>query len=183
MSSSLNKILVIDLEATCDEPRPAPFDLEIIEIGICVLDTRSLEIVDKESILVNPTTSWVTPFCTQLTGITPESLNDAKSFAKAVKYLQETYGTKNKVWASWGDYDRTMFEAQCKRENVEYPFGVGHINIKTIFSLFGGMPKGIGVKAAVEQLGLTWEGRQHSGLDDSVNTANIFKEIIKRHPK
>lgn len=184
MAASLDKILVIDLEGTCDEPKPT-FDLEIIEIGLVIVDPKSFKIVDKTSTLVRPTTSYVTPFCTNLTGITKEDLtaaNGARSFPEAINWLKK-FGTKNKVWASWGDYDRTMFEKQCRREGVEYPFGPGHINLKTLFGLFEGLDRGIGVKEAAEYFHLEWYGRHHRGLDDAINIANVFLEMLKKHDK
>jgi len=185
MAASLDKILVIDLEGTCDEPKPAPFELEIIEIGLVIVDPRNRKILDKVQSFVRPSQSWVTPFCTQLTGITKDDLtvgNGARSFPEAINWLKK-FGTKNKVWASWGDYDRTMFERQCKREGVEYPFGPSHINIKTLFGLFEGLDRGIGTKEAVEYYNLEWYGSHHRGMDDAVNIANVFLEMLRRHDK
>ena len=68
-----NKIIIIDLEATCWEGIPPKGEVsEIIEIGICLLDTLTGEITDNRGILVKPTHSKISPFCTQLTTITPE---------------------------------------------------------------------------------------------------------------
>ena len=68
-----NKIIIIDLEATCWEGIPPQGEVsEIIEIGICLLDTLTGEISDNRGILVKPTHSKISPFCTQLTTITPE---------------------------------------------------------------------------------------------------------------
>ena len=184
MAASLDKILVIDLEGTCDEPKPPPFDPEIIEIGVVIVDLRSRKILDKAQTFVRPTKSWVTPFCTQLTGITKEDLTgaNARSFPEAINWLKK-FGTKNKVWASWGDYDRTMFERQCVWEGVQYPFGPGHVNIKTLFGLFEGLNRGIGTKEAVEYYNLEWQGQHHRGMDDAWNIANVFLEMLSRHDK
>ena len=68
-----NKIIIIDLEATCWEGIPPQGEVsEIIEIGICLLDTLTGEISNNRGILVKPTHSKISPFCTQLTTITPE---------------------------------------------------------------------------------------------------------------
>lgn len=181
MSSTLDKILVIDLEATCDEPRPS-WDGEIIEIGLAVLDCNSLKVESTHSTFVIPTTTKVTPFCTNLTTITPEMVtkaNGARTFAEAIKWLEQ-FNPKNRVWASWGDYDRKQFEKQCKNERIAYPFGPNHINVKTLFALFRGMKRGIGTKEAVEMAGLTWKGTHHRGIDDAENIANLFGHAIQR---
>ncbi|MFE3957310.1 hypothetical protein ACFXPS_24380 [Nocardia sp. NPDC059091] len=52
---------VVDVEATCWEgPNPPGQPNEIIEIGLCVLDTVTREWVSKHSILVRPERSTVT---------------------------------------------------------------------------------------------------------------------------
>ena len=46
-----NKIIIIDLEATCWEGIPPKGEVsEIIEIGICLLDTLTGEISDNRGI-------------------------------------------------------------------------------------------------------------------------------------
>lgn len=182
MAANLDRLLVIDLEGTCDEPKPK-FDHEIIEIGLAIVNPKAGTIVSKEQTFVVPTTSWVTPFCTKLTTIKPEDVtrtNGARSFKEACAWL-EKHGSKNRVWASWGDYDRTMFERQCKREGVAYPFGPSHINIKTLFALFEGLDRGIGTKEAVEYMKLQWYGTHHRGIDDAINIANILLELVKKY--
>lgn len=184
-SLTLEKVLVVDLEATCDEPKPPGFQSEIIEIGVSVLDMRKGEIIDKGSTFITPVKSVITPFCTKLTTITQADVsraNGARNFAEAVVWLKK-FGPKNKVWASWGDYDRTMFKSQCDISGVEYPFGPGHINVKTLMALFEGMNRGIGAKEAVEYYGLTWEGTHHRGIDDAVNIGRVLLELVKRYNK
>ena len=53
------------------------------------------------------------------------------------------------------------------------------INIKTYFSSIVGK-KGHGMKYMLEELGLTLDGRHHSGIDDSKNIAKILKELARR---
>lgn len=175
-----NKIIALDLEATCDKPKPV-FSPEIIEIGLCTINLKSLEIENKEFTFVTPSKSWVTPYCTELTTITPEDVlkkNGARTFPEAINWLKK-FG-KNKAWISWGDYDRIMLEKSCQEYNVEYPLSSTHINAKAIFSFFVGLNKGINLRSAVDYLGLTWEGTHHRGVDDAVNLGRIFLELIKR---
>lgn len=181
-SVSADKILVIDLEGTCDDVQPLPFNQEIIEIGLAVVDVKKLEVVDKQTTFVVPTTSYITPFCTNLTTITSDMVqakNGARRFPDAINWLKK-FGTKNRVWGSWGDFDRKLFERQCRRENVEYPFGPCHMNIKMLMAVLEGHSKGVGVAEAVEYYGLEWYGTHHRGIDDAVNIANVLIEIRKR---
>lgn len=179
MASPLDRILVIDLEATCDEPKPS-WDGEITEIGVAILDCNTLEIVERHTTFVVPTNTPITAFCTRLTTITPEMVsvkNGARPFPEAINWLKNL-GAKNRVWASWGDYDRKQFERQCRAENVPYPFGPGHINVKTLFALAKGMSRGIGAKEATEYCDMVWEGTHHRGLDDAVNIARVLGHVL-----
>ncbi len=71
MTIKLNKIIVIDIEATCWQKYPPPDqESEIIEIGICIVDVATAKPIEKESILVRPERSKISEFCTQLTTLT-----------------------------------------------------------------------------------------------------------------
>ena len=53
MAKKLDKILVVDVEATCwDGKPPSGQESEIVEIGLCTLEVAAGERSDKQSILV-----------------------------------------------------------------------------------------------------------------------------------
>ena len=52
---------------------------------------------------------------------------DAGSLGDAAKILKNDYLSKDRLWASWGDYDRRQFERVCKDQDVGYPFGPSHL--------------------------------------------------------
>ena len=55
MAQKLDKVLVVDIEATCWEgANPPGMANDIIEIGVCLLDVNSAEITDNRGILVKP---------------------------------------------------------------------------------------------------------------------------------
>jgi len=71
MARKLDRILIVDVEATCWEGDPPPGQIsEIIEIGLCVLDVATLTRVERRDILVRPVCSTVSPYCSQLTTLT-----------------------------------------------------------------------------------------------------------------
>ena len=49
--------------------------------------------------------------------------------------IEKEYHSKDRLWASWGDYDRWQFERACKEAGVPYPFGTSRLNVKSLFSL------------------------------------------------
>ncbi|MEL7006102.1 MAG: 3'-5' exonuclease, partial [Bacteroidota bacterium] len=114
MGRLLDKIIVVDVEATCWEgQQPKDQSSEIIEIGICMIDLQSMTIEDNEGILILPQNSVVSDFCTQLTTITQGILEeDGISFQEACEMLRDKYNSKKRVWASYGAYDLNMFQSQ-----------------------------------------------------------------------
>src|SRR5690606_29635528 len=108
--SGFNSMLIVDIEATCWEGNPpSGQESEIIEIGICTLSLESGEVGEKHSILVRPQRSTVSEFCTKLTTLTQEQVDKGVSFETACQILRDQFDSANRVWGSWGDYDRKMF--------------------------------------------------------------------------
>ena len=116
-------IIIIDLEATCWNGKiPEGQVNEIIEIGICVLNTTTGLISKNEGILIKPERSEVSSFCTELTTITQELLDtEGISFKEACAKLREDYNAHYYTWASYGAYDLNMMNKQCKIRSVDYP--------------------------------------------------------------
>jgi inhibitor of KinA sporulation pathway (predicted exonuclease) len=181
MARLLDQILVIDIEATCWEGQQPPGQTsEIIEVGICPIDATSLERLEKRSIFIKPVRSEVSTFCTRLTSITADMLKDAGSLAEAATLLRKHYRTKDRLWASWGDYDRRMFVRACDEHAVDYPFGVSHLNAKTLFAIAYGLDRELGIDEAHAMLGWKMQGTHHRGDDDAWNIAGLLCMLLKR---
>lgn len=182
MSLKLDKILVIDVEATCWDSQPPEGQFsEIIEIGLCVLETSTGERVIQESFLVKPTVSKVSRFCTQLTTLTQKQVDQGLSLKEACKILGKKYASRDYTWASYGDYDRRQFERECQEKNIAYPFGNTHINVKNLLAITQRWERERGMASALEKLGLPLEGTYHRGGDDAWNVANILRWILGTH--
>ncbi len=181
MAKLLDKALVIDVESTCWEHAPPRGQIsEIIEVGLCVVDLQLLQRVDRVSMMVKPERSEVSPFCSQLTSITPDMVRAAPPLAEVVRVLRDRYRSADRLMASWGDYDRNQFTRNCCTYDIKYPFGPTHLNIKTLFSAALGLPREVGVPAACRQVGLTMEGTHHRGGDDAWNIARLFCLLLQR---
>lgn len=181
MANRLDQIIVIDIEATCwDHTPPEGQEREIIEIGVCTLDVQSGERLDKESILVRPEHSTVSEFCTQLTTLTQEQVEHGLTFSQACWLLRKRYKTRQRVWASYGDYDRRMFKTQCEARQVRYPFNSTHMNVKSLFAVMMKLECEIGLEQAMQTMGIPMEGTHHRGHDDAWNTALILSHLLRR---
>lgn len=181
VTNKLDRILVIDLESTCWRGAPPKGQMhEIIEIGLCILDVATAQRLDNPSILVRPEHSTVSEYCTNLTTLTQEEVDGGISLREACYILEHTYNSKNRLWASYGDYDRKQFRRQCQIQDIEYPFGDGHINVKSLFAVVHNLSREVPLDKAMDLLGFPQEGTHHRGGDDAWNIARILGSILLR---
>jgi inhibitor of KinA sporulation pathway (predicted exonuclease) len=171
-----DKIIIIDLEATCWQTTvPQGQENEIIEIGLAVLDSETGAITQNQGILIKPQRSIVSPFCTELTTITQDLLDqNGVSFEEAIEKLVDEYNPDLYTWASYGQYDLNMLRKQCKSFGIPYPMGEEHINVKTSFGDKFGLVKPTGMNGALHLLDIPLEGTHHRGIDDAKNIAKIL---------
>lgn len=175
-------VIIVDIESPCwkNHKNPPNERSEIIEIGICTYHIPSGAISGKNSIFVTPIESKVSPFCTELTTITPDLLEaQGTSFEDACQKLKVDYQAHKRLWMSWGNYDRRMFIEQCKRREIDYPFSDNHCNLKSLFAnIYGNR---LGMKAALDKIDLDLQGTHHRGDDDAHNIARILDKLITIH--
>jgi len=179
MAKRLDQILVIDLEATCWEGEPPEGqEREIIEIGLCVLDVASGQRLETRSILVRPEHSTISDYCTRLTTLTQQEVDQGLSLPAACHLLSDKYRSQERLWASYGDYDREQFQRSCAAHGVEYPFGSGHINVKSLFAVIHNLKREVALDEAMEMMGWPLEGILHRGSDDAWNIARLLGDIL-----
>jgi len=179
----LSRILVIDLEATCwrGDP-PADETSEVIEVGNAVLHTGGLHVEPGPEILVRPTRSSVSEFCTELTTLSPQVLEKrGVSFPQALDALLAAHGElKATVWASYGEYDRRKLTEECQHHGIAFPLGDTHLNVKRVVAIMAGWPRETGMMRAIRRLGLEPVERSthHRGADDAVNIGRLLAVVL-----
>ena len=164
-------VLVIDVESTCwelPEVQGKNEISEIIEIGIAVVNVKELKIVKNDSIVIKPQRSRISKFCTKLTTLTQEYVDQGTTFQAAMAILKRDYKSEDRTFVSWGDYDRKMFERNCKDYGERYPFGPRHCNLKNVFTMLNGLDREPGMDAALSHVGLELDGTHHRGIDDAI---------------
>jgi inhibitor of KinA sporulation pathway (predicted exonuclease) len=176
-------VLVIDLEATCWDKQPSPpgEQSEIIEVGWALLAVPSNHLTQTGTILVKPVKSRVSAFCTQLTSITQEMVDEEGVTLKgAFEFLVNELDSKKISWASYGEYDKNMVRKQCSIFGLDYPFGDVHTNVKTLFKLRYSNYKGsYRMDAAYRRvMGKEIEGTHHRGGDDAKNIATMLGTLL-----
>lgn len=178
--------LIVDLEATCSDDGCIPrHEMEIIEIGAVMLNRKTWEIDSEFQQFIQPIRHpRLTKFCTELTSIRQEDVDQAPQFIEAISRFRDWIYPlfNNHIFCSWGDYDKNQFLQDCKFHNVPYPFSSEHINIKKEFSEYLGVTRKFGMAQALNHLGMELIGTHHRGIDDARNIAAIYKYMKTQKP-
>ncbi len=174
-------LVVLDFEATCQE-RGRPQPQEIIEFPSVVLDTEALAVVDRIQLYVRPLVlPELSRFCTELTGIEQATVDAADDFPAAFKRYEEWVARwPGATFVTCGDWDlRTCLPRQAEVVGLKVPERYRRwINIKHAFERLY-RTKARGLAGMLATLGMQFEGRPHSGLDDCVNTARVMARMIR----
>lgn len=83
---NLDRYVVIHVATTCDEHGVyvTKDSAEVIELGWILLDAKTCEELHRESVLVKPINTPITPLCTSLTTLTWEHVRNAGTFRDAI---------------------------------------------------------------------------------------------------
>lgn len=182
--SPIDVFAVLDFEATCDDVTKIIH--EVIEFPVVLVDAHTLETLEEHRTFVRPIHNPVlTPFCTNLTGITQDDVKDAPSFAEAL-HLHETfmakYADKKILYVTCGDWDlKTMLPLQLQTSGIvpKNPKAFASwCNIKNLFMDHTGI-RVKGMPSMLAHCGLELIGRHHSGIDDCRNIARILVSLIR----
>ncbi|NXS52273.1 ERI2 exoribonuclease, partial [Brachypteracias leptosomus] len=209
-------LIVVDFEATCwrDAGRRGP---EIIEFPAVLLNTSTGEIESEFHTYVQPQEHPIlSDFCTELTGITQNQVDEGVPLniclSQFLKWIQKIQKEKKIIFSTdtpsnsevkactfvtWTDWDLGVcLQYECKRKQLRKPDILNSwIDLKATYRAFyNRKPKGL--NGALQDLGIAFAGREHSGLDDSRNTAHlawrlicdgcvlkVTKALDKAHPK
>lgn len=188
--SSVRYLYCVDLEATCDEiPEGAgpevelqvkPEEMETIELGLVVLDLSTLEVVDEFQRFVRPTCKpTLTAFCKSLTSISQHEVDTANTYltvSEELRLFTTQYGPA--AWASWGDYDAKQLIRDAAINSCTVMLnGLTHHNAKRWHWKILDC-QAMGLKPAVESMGLPWQGTYHRGIDDARNLSQVIRTLL-----
>ncbi|CAL8330665.1 unnamed protein product [Merluccius merluccius] len=195
-------LIVIDFESTCWKEKNN-YGQEIIEFPAVLLNTSTGEIDSEYHTYVQPQEHPVlSDFCTELTGITQRQVEAGvplhiclSRFSRWLRALQLQKGLafpgeqppsapsvpqKPCAFLTWSDWDLAVcLQYECKRKQLHKPDMLNSwIDLRATYRLFyNRKPKGL--NGALQDLGIQFSGREHSGLDDSRNTAQLALRMMR----
>jgi len=172
--------IIYDLEATCWENMPPGYVQETIEIGAFRINHFG-EIRGKFNRFIRPVVHpTLSPFCRQLTSITQHDVSRARTFPEVIEefrdwaYLEE----EDYTLCSWGNFDRKMFEADCRLHRLDADWAAHHVNLKEQYRIMKRMKTGIGLKKAIEKEDILFTGVHHRGISDAENLVKLFLKYL-----
>lgn len=193
-------LIIIDFESTCWKDTKH-FGQEIIEFPAVLLNTSNGEVESEFQTYVQPQEHPIlSEFCTELTGIKQEQVEEGvplkiclSQFCSWIKKIQTqkkivflsatssppTQEDKLCAFVTWSDWDlEVCLLYECRRKQIRKPDILNSwIDLRATYKqYYNRKPKGL--NGALQDLGITFSGREHSGLDDSRNTARLAWRMI-----
>lgn len=174
----MEHFVIVDFEANCDEPRN-PEPQEMLEFPAVVVAPDGT-IGARFHSYVQPTHHALTPFCTRLTGITPDDVRTAPTFPEVLTHFEAWVAEH--VPSPWllvtcGDWDfASLFPKQCAAMGVAVPIWARRwYNLKHAFRT-----RHINMMQMLAEVGLEPLGRWHCGRDDADNIARVVQRLLTR---
>jgi inhibitor of KinA sporulation pathway (predicted exonuclease) len=191
MTENLPKYIgVLDFEATCDDG--GKFMNEVIEFPTVLLkwnaQLNNYELVGEFQDYCKPVKNiQLTKFCTGLTGITQEQVDNGLPFNESLdrhyKWIKSHLENDDSfVFLTCGKWDLdVMMVNECKRWKIVPPkIYRTFINIKSELPYFYKLDKQMGMDGMLKYLNMKLIGHHHSGIDDCRNIARIWQELVKK---
>ncbi|MFH4978832.1 hypothetical protein AB6A40_005541 [Gnathostoma spinigerum] len=183
--------IVMDFECTCEED-VTDYDHEIIEFPAVLIDIRRRAVIDTFRSFVRPHSNEVlSEFCSKLTGITQDMVNTAPPFKDVLDRFRAwmaSHGLGREggryAFVTDGPWDiAKFFQMQCIKSNsgvIPHDFRF-YINIRKAFinKYKGQRLQRINLNGMLKDLGMKFEGREHSGIDDAKNIARIVIKMLE----
>jgi inhibitor of KinA sporulation pathway (predicted exonuclease) len=174
--------LVIDLEATTEDGGWPLAEMEIIEIGVTLVNQDGRELDHFERFVKPLRRPQLTRFCQELTHISQVNIDNAQTLTTIWPQFERWLGhhlPRLVGWASWGEYDRRQLEQEWQQQQLTSGLStLPHVNLKQRFIEARQLQRPLGLNAALQLAGMQFQGQQHRALVDARNTARLLPLIL-----
>ncbi|XP_037945030.1 ERI1 exoribonuclease 2-like isoform X2 [Teleopsis dalmanni] len=194
-------VVAIDFEATCweDQAPPSWRESEIIEFPAVLINLKTGKIEAEFHKYILPIEiPKLSAFCTSLTGITQKTVESGMPLQIALtifqewlrkelrarnlvlpKMTKESKQSKSCALVTWTDWDFGICLAkECARKGLKKPsFFNQWIDIRAVYREWYNY-RPMNFADALQHVGLTFEGREHSGIDDAKNLAALTHKMV-----
>lgn len=173
--------IILDLEATCWKERSIDKQNEIIEIGAVKFDSIGNALGEFNAFVKPKLNPELSEFCVQLTSITQAEIDAAEPYPIVITKFQDWINLDTEyLLCSWGFYDRSQFEKDCRLHGLRFDWVHRHISLKHQYTSIANVKKPVGMGKALRNENLTLEGTHHRGIDDARNISKIFLKHLNK---
>lgn len=189
-------LIVVDFESTCWKDSRNRSQ-EIIEFPAVLINTKTGKIEAEFHHYLQPQESPIlSEFCKELTGITQEQVEQGIPISlcltrfkqwlrKQADGLKMSYNTSSDscpnlcTFVTWSDWDfGVCLQYECRRKQLRTPPETNSwIDLRATYRKFYSR-KPQGLNGALQDVGIQFEGREHSGLHDARNTAKLAWKMM-----
>jgi len=184
--------IVFDLEFNQDIPntimvekdsqtnRKVVYPFEIIQIGAVKLDPDYHRISTFNRYIKPTIYTRVSPFVTELTGITTEQLMAEETFSNVYTAFLDFIGDTDSIFCTWGMSDIKELFRNTKYHKLDNKYlPKKYLNIQPLVSLHLGLSskKLLRLQTAVESLDIPINQTFHDASSDAYYTAEIFIKL------
>lgn len=156
------------------------YPFEIIQIGAVKLDS-DYHRISTFNCFIKPTIyTRVSPFVTELTGITTEQLIAEETFPNVYRTFLDFIGDTDSVFCTWGMSDIKELFCNTKYHQLDNKYlPKKYINIQPLVSLHFGLSsiKLLRLQTAVESLNIPINQTFHDASSDAYYTSEIFIKL------
>lgn len=175
----------LDIEATCKVPEKTR---EIIRLSAVLWCDERQVVLAVFDMYIKPIYSKLNEYCTELTGITNDDLNnfgvsfnDAISKLDKLMYYYGVFRDGKYAFVTITDWDiGIMLPQQAKISRCKLPKYYKNkrkrIDLQMDFKNYEGFAN-VGLKNMLNYYGKEFDGTQHNSVDDCMNTLKLFKAI------
>lgn len=144
----------------------------IIEIGAAKV--RNSKVISTFRRIVLPKTGHIRKSSRKMIGITEAEMRKGIPLAKAMKEFEKWIGEDDYYICTWSPSDLNILINNYSIDAYPISWLKNYTDIQKPISKVLGSHHPVSLKKALEFANIDHEGRLHSGLDDSINTANLF---------
>jgi inhibitor of KinA sporulation pathway (predicted exonuclease) len=178
------KELIVALDLELNQPSGW-----VVQIGAVLGNVRTGKVVSQFDVKMNPGEPFSLRIA-ELTGISPQEIESAPSLAEAGQALVAWIAPQDSVRLlnplTWGGGDTETLRDQLGFATEQWIFGRRWIDVKTLYvawRMAQGKDISGGLARAMTKLGLSFRGRKHDALDDSLNTFRRYRALLAQFMK
>ena len=176
------RVVFVDLEMTPIDRKLLTADSvcrrETIQFGAVKLGEDNVE-CDSLTLMVKPDLATLTPYITELTGITDEMLETGIPFAEALSRFNAFCADAELVYA-WSESDLRQIRVEHAAKRIDFsiePLIAKWRDFQREFTDRLGLYREVSLENAFNMVDITLGGRMHDALFDARNTALLYQKI------